>query len=192
MTKKLILLLATCLLVTSCLFGCGDDPKPSDDNPTTTEKVETTTKEDVATTEPTTAEPTTPPETTTQEPTTEKPTTEYVYKGVKFAISSEYQSIFANITVEKGHKFNVNDFVAKDASDVVRGKFALDLVKAIFSKNNDKILAFNDKYFEAGTTVLEISYSQNVVIEYDGDEKLCFYLVKDNGKYSYFDVYAID
>lgn len=190
MTKKLILLVATCLLTTSCLFGCGDDTKPSD--ATTTAKVETTTKEDVATTEPTTAEPTTPAETTTQEPTTEEPSTEYVYKGEKFAVKSAYKGIFDNIVVEKGYKFSVNEFVEESASDAVRGMFAFDLVKVLFSKNSEKISEFENKYFEVGSSVLTIRYSQNVVIEYDGNEKLCFYLVEDNGKYSYFDVYVTD
>ena len=190
MSKKLILLLATCLLTTSCLFGCGDDTKPSD--ATTTAKVETTTKDDVATTEPTTAEPTTPAETTTQEPTTEEPSTEYVYKGTKYVIESANKSYFVDLVVEKGYKFNVNDFVDKDASGVARGKRALDLVKSLFPKDNEKIMEFEDKYFEAGTTVLEISHSQNVVIEYDGNDKICFHLVKDNGEKAYFDVYVID
>ena len=186
MSKKLILLLATCLLVTSCLFGCGDDAKPSNDNPTTTAKVETTTKEDVVTTEPTTAEP------TTQEPTTEEPTTEYVYKGMEFAIESINKDIFVNLIVEKGYKFKVNDFVDENASDVVRGLRTLDLFKALFSKDINKIIEFENKYFEPGATVIEITYSANVVIEYDGDTKLCFYLVKDDGEYAYFDVYEID
>ena len=183
MTKKLILLVATCLLTTSCLFGCGDDTKPSNDNPTTTAKVETTTKEDVVTTEPTTAEP------TTQEPTTEEPSTEYVYKGKKFIIESSKKDLFVDLVVEKGYKFKVNDFVDESASEVIRGSEAFDLVRALYQKNFDKTVEFESKYFQPGDTVLKISYSQNVVIEYDEDIKLCFYLVKDNGEYAYFDVY---
>ncbi|MEE1518144.1 MAG: hypothetical protein UF228_11185 [Lachnospiraceae bacterium] len=186
MTKKLILLLATCLLFTSCLFGCGDENKPTDDNPTTTEKVESTTKEDVATTEPTTAEP------TTQEPTTEEPTTKYVYKGMEFAIESVNKDLFIDLVVEKGYRFKVNDFVDKNASDVVRGLRTLDLFKALFSEDINKIIEFENKYFEPGATVIEIAYSENVVIEYDGEKKLCFYLVEDNGEYAYFDVYDIN
>ena len=192
MSKKLILLLATCLLTTSCLFGCGDDTKPSDDNPTTTANVETTTKDDVATTEPTTAEPTTPAETTTQEPTTEEPSTEYVYKGTKFIIESYNKDYFIDLVVEKGYKFNVNDFVDKDASDVIRGVLAFDLVSALFQKNRDIISEFENKYLEPGETRIKIAYSQNVVIEYSESEKICFYLVEDNGEFSYFDVYVTD
>ena len=99
MSKKLILLVTICLLTTSCLFGCGDDTKPSNDNPTTTAKVETTTKEDVVTTEPTTAEPTTPPETTTEEPSTE-----YVYKGKKFIIESSKKDLFVFIKSDEPAK----------------------------------------------------------------------------------------
>ena len=99
MTKKLILLLATCLLTTSCLFGCGDEAKLSDDNPTTTAKVETTTKEDVVTTEP-----------TTEEPTTEEPSTEYVYKGEGFSVDASLKDYFMDLTVQKGTKIYLNEF----------------------------------------------------------------------------------
>ena len=192
MTKKLILLLATCLLVTSCLFGCGDDPKPSDDNPTTTEKVETTTKEDVATTEPTTAEPTTE-EPTTEEPTIEETTTKYVFKGETFIIESAKKDYFVDLVVEKGYEFKINDFIVETEDDVIRGKRALELVKVLFSKSNpDKIGEFENNYWEVGASTLNISYSQNVVIEYDGEKKLQFYLVKDAGERAVFDVYEID
>lgn len=191
MSKKLILLLATCLLTTSCLFGCGDDTKPSD--ATTTAKVETTTKDDVATTEPTTAEPTTPPETTTQEPTTEEPSTEYVYKGEKFMVESTNKDCLVDLVVEKGHKFKLNDLVSENVSDSVRGTIAKNLVTALFMKNHhEKIAEFENTYWEAGLSALEISYDKNVVIEYNEEEKLIFHLVEDNGKKAYFDVYEIE
>ena len=183
MTKKLILLFATCLLTTSCLFGCGDDTKPSDDNPTTTEKVETTTKEDVATTEPTTAEP------TTQEPTTEEPSTEYVYKGMEYIIESVNKDYFLDLVVENGHVFEVNEFVDESENDVLRGKRAFSLVRALYQNDNSKVIEFESKYFAPGATVIEISSSENLVIKYEGNIKLRFYLVKDNGERAYFDVY---
>ena len=189
MTKKLILLLATCLLVTSCLFGCGDDTKPSDDNPTTTEKVESTTKEDVATTEPTT-----PPETTTQEPTTEEPTTKYVYKGEKFKVESSLKDYFMNLTIQKGDKISLNELIGKDDGDeYARGALGVSIAKAIYKKNHvDKYEEFFYTYEVVGTNEQIIPYEKNVVIEYNEEEKMYFYFIKESGGYALFDVYEVD
>lgn len=191
MTKTIKKLTMVTLLITmfsTFAYGCDND-KPGNketEAPTTTKVVETTTEKEVTTQEPTTAEP------TTQEPTTEEPSTEYVYKGKKFIIESSKKDLFVDLVVEKGYKFKVNDFVDESADDVIRGIRAFDLVKALYQKNFDKTVEFEEKYFQPGDTVILISHSQNVVIEYDEDIKLCFYLVEDNGEKAYFDVYEID
>lgn len=189
MTKKLILLLATCLITTSCLFGCGDDSKPSDDNPTTTvSEVESTTKEDVATTEPTTTEP------TTEEPTTEEPSTEYVYKGQKFAVSASLKDYFMDLTIQKGDKISLNELIGEsDGDEYERGYLGIDIMRALYRENHiDKYEDFVYTYQVVGTVDYSIPFEKNVIIEYNENEKMYFHFVRDRGKYVDFDVYVID
>ena len=188
MTKKLILLLATCLLTTSCLFGCGDESKPSGDNPTTTAKVESTTKEDVATTDPTTAEP------TTQEPTTEEPTTEYVMKGERFIVDASLKDYFMDLTIQKGDKISLNELIGKDDGDEYdRGTLGDKIMSALYFKNHyEKYMEFVYTYEVVGSTGYSIPYDKNVVIEYNEDEKMYFHFVKAAGKTVLFDVYEVE
>ena len=180
MTKKLILLLATCLLFTSCLFGCGDGAKTSGDNPTTAE--------------PTTAESITPPETITQESTTEEPSTEYVYKGEKFVVDASLKDYFMDLTIQKGDKISLNELMGKDAGDECdRGNLGVKIVKALYRKNHiDKCNDFVYTYRAEGTAEYIIPYEKNVVIEYNEEEKMYFHFVNDRGDFVDFDVYEID
>ena len=194
MTKKIILLFATCLFTTSCLFGCGDENKPADDNPTTATKVESTTKEDVATTEPTTAEPTTPPETTTQEPTTEEPSTEYVWKSEGFVVDASLKDYFMDLTIQKGDKIYLNDIMGKDEGDEGdRGTLALDLVRILYKENHiEKYQKFVETYRVDGTAEYIIPYDDNMLIEHDVNEKMYFHFIEENNGWAVFDVYEID
>lgn len=200
MSKKLILLFATCLLVTSCLFGCGDDTKPSDDNPTTTPKVESTTNEDVTTTEPTTDEPTTQ-EHTTEEPTTpEEPTTvsvdDYDFKGEKLTVDMEKKDFFYELIIENGTKLYLNDIYSgtTNKDNLYRGHACQTIAIAIWKEyNEEKIGEIEDKYWEAGTDVFKITLEQNAVIEYNEGHKWYFYYVGENDKgKAVFDIYEID
>ena len=188
MTKKLILLLATCLLFTSCLFGCGDENKPANDNPTTTEKVETTTKEDIATTEPTTAEP------TIQETTTEEPSTEYVWKSEGFVVEASLKDYFMDLTIQKGDKIYLNELIGKDAGDeYARGELGRKIARILLFENHfDKYEEFVYTYRVAGTAECSIPYDKNVAIEYNENEKMYFYFVEESDGYAVFDVYEID
>lgn len=190
--RHLTLLLATCLLVTSCLFGCGDDPKPSDDNSTTTPKVETTTKEDVTTTEPTTEEPTTPEETTT----IKLPVHLYKFKGEKLVVEMDKKDFFTELVIEDGTKIYLNDIYGGTTNDDdrYRANIAQAITIAIWKEyNEDKVGEFEDKYWEPGTDVFLISFEQNAVIEYNEGHRWYFYYVGENDKgYAVFDIYEID
>lgn len=204
MSKKLILLFVTCLLVTSCLFGCGDDTKPSDDNPTTTtSEVESTTKKDVATTEPTTAEPTTPEETTTQEPTTPEETTTiklpphlHKFKGEKLVVEMDKKDFFNELVIENGTKLYLNDIYGgtTDDDNRYRANILQGIAKAIWKEyNSDKENEVVNRYWEPGADVFEISLDQNAVIEYNEGHRWYFYYVGENDKgFAVFDIYEID
>lgn len=184
MTKKLILLLATCLLTTSCLFGCGDDAKPSD--ATTTAKVESTTKKDVATTEPTTTEPTTEEPTTKEvETTTKAPEVEYLRKG--FGVKSEIADYFDGLTLEKGDIIYINELypVESDDYDSIRGSVAVALLRTFKMREEENLL--NSKYREEGSDGAEIPHSANYYIEYSG-EKIQFIFVENESGNSLFDI----
>ena len=185
MTKKLILLLLATLITTSCLFGCGDDAKPSD--ATTTAKVESTTKKDVATTEPTTAEP------TTQEPTTEEPSTEYVMKGERFIVDASLKDYFMDLPIQKGDKISLNELVGEGGNDNLRGLMGHKIVEILFYKNNiDKYREFVNAHEVVGTTSYSVSYDENLIIEYNEDIKIYFYCVKEVDGSVLFDVYEVN
>ncbi len=119
MTKKLLLLLVTCLF-TSCLFSCSSGTEPADDKSTTT----------VA--EATTKEPTTP-ETTTPEVTTEEPTTEYVEKGERLIVDVSLKDYFMDLTIEKGDKIYLNDLIGEDDGDEYdRGRLGEKIAFVLF------------------------------------------------------------
>ena len=199
MSKKLILLLATCLLVTSCLFGCGDDAKTADDNPTTTtSKVELTTKEDVTTTEPTTEELTTPEESTTPEETTTErvPVSLYEFKGKELIVDMDKKDSLDGLIVENGTIIYLNDIYVgtSNTDNLFRGDTGQAIAIAIWGKyNEEKIIEFEDKYWEPGADIFKITFDQNAVIEYNEGHRWYFYYVGENNKgYAVFDIYEID
>ena len=180
MTKKLLLLLVTCLF-TSCLFACSSGTEPADDKPTTT-VAEVTTKE-----------PTTP-EATTPEVTTEETTTEYVWKSDGFVVDASLKDYFMDLTIEKGDKIYLNDLIGEDDGDEYdRGGLGFEIAYVLFFKNHrDKLDEYAYTYIEVGSARYSAPYDQNVVIEYNEEEKIYFYFVEEVNGYACFDVYEID
>lgn len=177
MTKKIIMFASICLLTTSCLFGCGNDPKKSDDNATTAAKVEDTTKEDVAATESTTAE-----------PTTEEKTTVHVKQGISVGVEKKNADKFKDLVIESGHVFNINDFCSNPEKDTFRGNAAFSIMSYLGLDTSE----FEAKYFPAGAQAPEIPYEDNYSFTYTGDKKFAFAFMmeRDNG-FVYFDLYEV-
>lgn len=166
MTKKLILLLATCLFFTSCLFGCGDEKEKQETNPTTTE-----------------AEVTTEKETTTKK----EPATEYVYKGKKLSVDKSLENYFNGLILKNGDEIHVNDLYSDDSLDgsTSRGSIADALLYAL--QMYDEGESLKAKYWPDGAFSPEIPYSDNYSIKCDV-EKVEFVLVEKQGDRCYFDV----
>lgn len=161
MTKKLILLLVTCLFFTSCLFGCGDDN--TKDEPTTTEAEVTTNKPEPTTTK--------APETTTEEPTTPEETTteEYVYRGIQVYITSDAAEYFEGLTLEKGDIIYINEVYPSESAeyDGIRGAFVYSFLGQF--NMTDEQDAVSSKYWTDATDSPQIPYKDNYCIEYSGE-----------------------
>ncbi|MEE1518142.1 MAG: hypothetical protein UF228_11175 [Lachnospiraceae bacterium] len=179
MTKKLIMLVSICLLTTTCLFGCGNDPKKSDDNATTAAKVEVTTKEDGATTE-----------ATTTEPTTEEKTTVHVKQGISVGVEKKNADKFKGLVIESGHVFYINDFCSIENSD--EDSFRGDTAFAIMTHIGMDTTEFLSKYFPAGAQAPKIPYSDNYSFTYNGDKKFVFTFMKERANgFVYFDLHEV-
>lgn len=177
--KRLLSIVLTCIFLfslTACSGG-GDNKKDTSTTAPTT-KAEDTTKES------TTKE----PETTTEEPTTEKPT---YSKEYMFGIRIEKKDMFDGLIVEKGYKFVINDIMPEgEFTDESRGNLALKIPRALFMECSPTRAEISDIVFANGAQFEKLSTSQNLVIEYTGDEKLIFEFigvvdatdVDDNGK----------
>ena len=175
MSKKLILLLATCLLFTSCLFGCDNS----------NETIETTTTEAEVTTE---KETTTKVEVTTEEPTTKKePATEYVYKGKKLSVDKSLENYFNGLILKNGDEIHVNDLYSDDSLEASnrRGSVAYALLTALDMK--DERTSLKEKYWLDGAYSPEIPYGDNYSIKCNA-EKVEFVLVEKEGERCYYDV----
>ena len=185
MTKKLILLLTVCLLTTSCLFGCGDDTKPTEDNAATIiTSTESSTKEDVVTTEPTTQEP------TTVETTTEEKTTVHVKQGISVAVEKKNAEKFKDLVIESGHVFYINDFCSIENSD--EDSFRGDTAFAIMTHIGMDTTEFLSKYFPAGAQAPRIPYADNYSFTYNGDKKYVFTFMKERANgFVYFDLHEV-
>lgn len=176
-TKKIITVTLLIAMISSFAVGCSNELAPSN-NKTTTPEIITTTEEP----------------TTTQEVTTEETTTSYRYKGESFVVPSSKKEIFMDLVVEKGWKVALNDIVGKDeGDDADRGRVGRYLIFALYKRNHiDKVNEFEYTYWEPGYDVLEISYDQNVIIEYNEEEKMYFQFVKEGNGMVAFDVYEIE
>lgn len=190
--NRIITLSILVTMISSFSFGCGNDTPGGDETTAATETPTTTKVED--TTVQTETPTTTPEPPTTEEPTTEEPTTEYVWKGEKFIINASKKDIFTDLIVEKGYKIALNDLVGKnEGDDADRGGIGRKLTLALYRKNHiDKADEFVYTYLEGGADLIEISYDQNVIIEYNEREKMFFYFVKEKNGKAYFDVYEIN
>lgn len=166
--RRLLSIVLTCVFLfssTACSGG-GDNKKDTSTTEPTT-NAEDTTKES------TTKE----PETTTEEPTTEKPT---YSKEYTFFIRVEKKDMFDGLIVEKGHKFILNDIMPEGDgfADEDRGSLALEISRSLFSQCNPTGKEISNIVYPNGAQYEILSTSQNLVIEYTGDEKLIFELVE--------------
>lgn len=99
-----------------------------------------------------------------------------------------------DLTIQKGDKIYLNDLIGEDDGDEYdRGRLGHKIASVLFLKNHiDKLEEFDYAYIEVGSARYSAPYDQNVVIEYNEEEKMYFYFVEEINGYACFDVYEIE
>ena len=88
----------------------------------------------------------------------------------------------------------MNDLIGEDDGDEYdRGRLGHKIASVLFLKNHiDKLEEYVYTYEVVGSARYSAPYDQNVVIEYNEEEKMYFHFVKENNEYVAFDVYEIE